>query len=58
MNYFDFFHNHDKLKEFVRNPFPLIIDEVQAIICNINFSHDANVMNSLHFNKIFKWISK
>jgi len=53
MNYIDFFHYHNKLKELVRNPFPLLIDEVQAIFCNINFSHPANVTNSLHFDKLF-----
>ena len=53
MNNFDFFHNHHKLKEFFRNSFSLFINEVQAILSNINFSHYAKVTNSLHFVKFY-----
>ncbi len=53
VNNFDFFHNHHKLKEFVRNPFPLFINEVQAVLCDINFSHNAKVTNSLHIVKFY-----
>jgi len=53
VNNFDFFHNQDKLKEFVRNSFPLLVYEVQTVLCNINFSHKANVTYSLHIHKFF-----
>lgn len=47
MNNFKFFQNQYKLKEFVRNPFPLLVYEVQTVFCDINFSYFVKVTNSL-----------
>jgi hypothetical protein len=53
MDYFYFSNNFNKLKELIRHPLSLSINEFQAFVCNAYFSYDTNVTNSLHFSKLF-----